>query len=154
GLGRFVLSVKRRNNAHHVQSYRYSAQRLYNPYLLVRPAKNLEVALKHTACVVDGRKFIRADVHYEMDIYAGNKEPFRFVTRANERVMKDASPAIRRQAFKAVRMSPTPGSVTRNENQIVGEVTLSPQATRIHYHYRILESEDGMWYFQLKRFAD
>jgi predicted phosphodiesterase len=139
------------------KGYIFDALRSYKPYHSKRPAKNAEITLTHTPTKIDGRDFLEATVRYKLQLHPGDAEKYTFRTITNKRTMEDASQEVRERAFSVVSMVPKPASASKEGNadhRILGSVDLSGKSATIEYHYRMLETNFGVWFFTLGRFTD
>lgn len=139
------------------KGYIFDALRSYKPYHSKRPAKKAEITLTHTPITIEGQEFLEATVRYKLQLHPGDAEKYTFRTITNKRMTEHASEKVRERAFSVVSMLPKPTSASKDGNadhRILGSVELSGKSATIEYHYRMLETQFGVWFFTLGRFTD
>jgi hypothetical protein len=138
--------------------YLFEVHRRFKPFHSKRAARLAEISLRHRRREIEGETFIEASVRYKLELYDGPPEEFTFRTTTNKRIENHASEAVRKAAFSIVSMSPPPKRNAEREgsdgSRIIGVTELPGEATGVDYQYRILERNNGVWFFSLGRFVD
>nr|WP_256464324.1 metallophosphoesterase [Bradyrhizobium sp. 21] len=154
GVARFLIQKKLLSQN---SKYIFHALRRFKPFHSKRAGKKAEITLKHRSLSLPEGDFIDATVRYRIELYPGPAELFEFRTITNKRVENHPSKDIRDRAFSVVKMSPKPKTQKRDKilnNRIAGASQISPQTAVVEYQYRMLEMDNGVWYFALGRFID
>jgi hypothetical protein len=92
------------------------------------------------------------------DLYPGPAEQFCFGTITNKRTSELPSKAVREQAYKIISILPKPHAAAptkqKASNKRIVSVTLPTDEASLEYQYELLNCEDDIWFFSLKRFID
>ncbi|GEM_PF-5892252 len=156
GFTNFVLRPKNHSFRKN-RSVVASIQKQYNTFFSKRPAKKVEITLRHQPVEISGQTYIQATVRYRLDLYPGEKEEFRFAWIKNKRIAESSQEEVSRKAYEFISITPfAPRFEDDEENQNLkfGIVDLGTEEVSIEYEFRMLEQTDGVWYFSLNRFVD
>ncbi|WP_164933890.1 metallophosphoesterase family protein [Bradyrhizobium guangzhouense] len=154
GVARFLIQKKLLSQN---SKYIFHALRRFKPFHSKRAGRKAEITLKHRSLSLPEGDFIDATVRYKIELHPGPAELFEFRTTTNTRIENHPSKDIRDRAFSVIKMSPKPKTQKRDKtrnNRIAGTSQISPLTTVVEYQYRMLEMDNGVWYFALGRFID
>lgn len=155
GKAHFVIPGDRKINIDN-RRYIHRVLNQFKPYYGKRPAKSISIDVQHTPTIIDGESFILSNVKHKLSLYGGGKEKFEFNTQANIRTLNSEKAEVRDLAYKVIEMSPSPGNVKKNNSEglYTETVEISDGEVDVIHHYRVLECEDGVWFFCIRRFTD
>lgn len=156
GITRFVMRSKSEfeDRSRHWAS---TIQKKYNRYFDVRPAKTVDITIRHDPVSIDSHNLIQSKIQYKLDLYTGKPEKFPVRTILDSRLCNSVSEVVREkvylfESFVGGKSTMIPES--DGHNKMIGDVEIGSEETSIDYKYNILECENGIWYFSLRRFVD
>jgi hypothetical protein len=121
-----------------------------------RPAISHKIMMGHKAECIDGEIFIRAHLKIEIKLYEGEPERFAIASLVNPRIVSHSNPKVRAEAHKLVNLSPRSDTLSWNEEgtRCEGYLDLKREAQDIEYEFEMLETVDGVYFFNVRRFTE
>jgi predicted phosphodiesterase len=130
--------------------------RNYLPHVYRRSAISQEVILRHQAVTMEGERFIKAHVRFKLKLHPGELERFPIRSLVNKRIALHTNPNIRRSAYNLLKFVPsmTEEKWTDDRSEFEGYCEVGPDEQDLEYEYEMLETTDGFYYFNLRRFTE
>jgi predicted phosphodiesterase len=128
----------------------------YLQHVYKRPAILQDIALRHKKLIIDGELFIQARVRIKIKLYKGEAEQFPIRSLVNPRIASHTNPKVRAAAHQLRKFVPNPSALKweKGNIQCEGYLNLGPNDQDIEYEFDMLETTDGLYYFNLRRFTE
>ncbi len=106
--------------------------------------------------VIDGETFIMAHVHIRIELHRGQPEVFPIKSQVNSRIVSHPNPNVRSAAHQLHKFDPNPSKLIWEKDNVrcEGYLNLGPNDQDVEYEFEMLETTDGMYYFNLRRFTE
>jgi predicted phosphodiesterase len=128
----------------------------YLEYVYKRPVMMQDIVMMHKAETIDGELFIRAKFRFRIKLHPGDAERFPIKSLVNPRIVSHPNPNVRAAAHKLNRFIPNPSKLkwSDDKTQCEGYLDLAENDQNVEYEFEMLETTDGLYYFNLRKFTD
>jgi predicted phosphodiesterase len=125
-------------------------------HIYKRPAISHKIEMRHEVEHIDGEMFVRAYFKIKVDLYEGEPERYPISSLVNPRIVKHANPKVRQEAHKVHNLLPKSDGLVWNEDRTrcEGYLDLGRRDQEIEWDFEMLETTDGMYYFNILRFTE
>jgi predicted phosphodiesterase len=125
-------------------------------HIYKRPAAFHKIEMRHEAETIDGELFIRAHFSIKIELYKGEAERFPIRSLVNQRIVSHPNPKVSKAAHKLIKLHPNPSDFVWNSDHVrwEGYLDLGPNDQDVEYDFEMLETTDGLYYFNLRRFTE
>jgi hypothetical protein len=129
---------------------------LRNADLNKRVATFNDITMRHQAQTIDGETFIKCTGRIRIGLSRGDPERFPIKSLVNARIVAHPNPHVHANAFRLLNLTPNPSELLSSEDgvQYQAYLDLGPDEQDIEYKYEMLETTDGLYYFNLRRFTE
>ena len=128
----------------------------YLEYVYKRPVKCKTFIMTHKAERIDGELFIRATVRFTIELHPGDAERFPVRSLVNPRIVSHPNPKVRDAFHTLNTFTPNPSELKWSEDkkECEAHLDLGPNDRLVEYEFEMLETTDGLYYFNLRKFTD
>lgn len=123
-------------------------------HIYKRPALLYQINMRHELETINGETFLKAHVHTIVKLRKGESEQFPIRSLVNRRIVSHPDPDVQSRAHKLLKLFPAPTSWERDGSLYQGFLSLGPNDQDVEYEFEMLETTDGLYYFNLRRFTE
>jgi predicted phosphodiesterase len=155
--GRSLFFIQKKQEDEQQKLARKARNQLSKNYLrsvYLRPAISQDIDLRHEEHVINGEAFVMAKIRIKITFHPGETERFPIASMVNTRIVSHPDPKVSEAAYTLLTPKSDQPDWTRDGTRHEGYFEVGPNEQTIEYEYKMLETTDGLYYFNLRRFTD